>query len=880
MIPVGRPHRLRRFAVAGVALLAALTVAIPGAAAAAAPNGPDWQHYVETPSSPTVCPTAVASTSGTVTGAQHLLCGGSGGATLSLAAGGQLPTIVLDYGKEVGGLPYFDVSAETGSPKLQAGYSESNRYLTPTGDGGPPWAEGDANRSDTYIVNAPGTITNRSVQGGERYEAITLTSPGTLTLTAAGIHYIADRTQASGYQGYFVSSSDQLNKIWYDGAYTVQLDSVPTGSLPGAWTVKGGALDAYGVSDNYGVGLLHQGAAWGDYTTTFDTNIVANQAGWMVRGQGPGDGYLFILNADNDTTGTPNTLQEFDLNGGNYTNLGSVHLPVDLTPGSWHTVSTTVSGTAVKISLDNTQLASLDSASFPAGAGAHTTGTVGFREYAGEEANFRNLSVVASSGTKLYSNSLGAASALSDFAVSGVNTVPSIVDGAKRDRAIWVGDMNVEGPTTYYSTNATDYVKSSLRDLGSYQLSSGFVTGALPPQNPLHTGPLTPGTTGSYSTSYSMYWVLGLAGYYLYTGDTAFVNEEWPAVQRELAWNATQLDANGLITTDNSTGADWDFYDSNKTGEVTEYNVLYYKALTDGASLATAAGQPAQAATYTQQAAALRTAINARLFNTTTGLYNISNTAATGVAQDANSLAVLYGVAPAEKNAGILAKLKTALWGTYGPVPFSADTNNQKTVSPYVSGYELNARLANNDTANAEALMTTEWGHMIAPGPDNDGTMWENINAADGTPGLGTTTSLAHGWSTMPTSALSGYVLGIQPTTAGYATWSVQPHPGDLAWAQGQAPTPHGPVQVAWTGKSPAHEFSMTVTAPGGTTGTIAVPASGTDTTVTVNGRVVWHGGRFSGSYGVAGAHQDSGYVYLTGVRPGTYSISANQHGR
>jgi alpha-L-rhamnosidase len=38
---------------------------------------------------------------------------------------------------------------------------------------------------------------------------------------------------------------------------------------------------------------------------------------------------------------------------------------------------------------------------------------------------------------------------------------------------------------------------------------------------------------------------------------------------------------------------------------------------------------------------------------------------------------------------------------------------------------------------------------------------------------------------------------------------------------------------------------------------------------------VVWHGGRFSGSYGVAGAHQDAGYVYLTGVRPGTYSIAA-----
>jgi len=159
--------------------------------------------------------------------------------------------------------------------------------------------------------------------------------------------------------------------------------------------------------------------------------------------------------------------------------------------------------------------------------------------------------------------------------------------------------------------------------------------------------------------------------------------------------------------------------------------------------------------------------------------------------------------------------------------------------------------------------------------------MWENIDAADGTPGLGTGTSLAHGWSTMPTSALSGYVLGIQPASPGYATWTVQPHLGSLAWAQGQAPTPHGPVQVSWTAKSAQHGFSMNVTAPSGTSGTIAVPVSGgDDTTVKVNGRVVWRGGRFTPAYGVSGARQDAGYVYLTGVRPGTYAVTAKQNGR
>lgn len=169
---------------------------------------------------------------------------------------------------------------------------------------------------------------------------------------------------------------------------------------------------------------------------------------------------------------------------------------------------------------------------------------------------------------------------------------------------------------------------------------------------------------------------------------------------------------------------------------------------------------------------------------------------------------------------------------------------------------------------------------MITAGGYEGGTMWENVSAADGTPGLGSGTSLAHGWSTAPTSALSGYVLGIQPASPGYATWSVQPHPGDLAWAEGKAPTPHGAVQVSWAGEHGAGEFAMSVTAPSGTSGTIAVPTFGAASpVVAVNGQVVFSGGVFTAAPGVGGAHQDADYVYLTGVQPGTYTVAANPGG-
>ncbi len=871
-------HVVRRRLI-GVAALTAAGLfagfgAAPGAAAASSgtpwPSAPDWQSYDETPTAAMVCPIAVNSTSGTVSGASSLLCGGSGGATLTMASGGAAPSIVLDYGRNVGGIPYFGVASESGSPTLRAGYSEGLNYVSATGDGASPWAEGDSKRYDDYSVTGPGTITNKDVQGGERYEEITLTSPGSVTLSGAGITYLADRTQAGGLAGWFNSSNSELNRIWYDSEYTDQLDSVPARSLPGAWSVTGGVLDAGGSSVGTAVGLLNSGSSWGDYTVSFQTDIVSNQAGWFVRGQDANDGYLFILDDSTDSTGTADILQEWNVHGGAYTSLGTVALPTALQSGVWHTVSTTVSGSALTVSLDGTQLTSLSDST-------HTTGTIGLREYSGEEADFRNLTVTDSSNSVLYSNALSSSAALSDFAVPDVNQLASMIDGAKRDRAIWSGDMNVEIPSVFYSTDDTAYLKGALQMLGSYARTDGSVAGDIPPQYPLGTTPQT-GSGWMYSADYSTYFVLGLADYYRYSGDAAFVQQELPVLKAELAYSAGLVDANGLmVTTNNGNNADWDFYDPGKNGEVTEYNLLYYKSLLDGATLAAAAGDSADAAGYTNAAAALKSAINAHLFNSGTGLYYLSNNDTATVAQDANVLAVLYGVAPAGDTSTILSTLKTDLWTSpYGPEPFTGSTYSN-IISPYISGYELDARLANNDTADAETLLTTVWGHMIASGPDQTGTMWENISGGTGLPGLDARTSLAHGWSTTPVSALSGYVLGVQPATAGYATWTVQPHPGDLTYAQGSVPTPHGGIAVDWAGERGAYQFSMQVTAPSGTTGTIAVPTYGaTNPVVEVDGKTVWSNGTFAATTGITGASADANYVYLTGVSAGTYTISSN----
>ncbi|MCU1529519.1 MAG: alpha-L-rhamnosidase [Frondihabitans sp.] len=778
-------------------------------------------------------------------------------------------SIVLDYGHEVGGYPTFNVASETGSPTLEGGYSETKTQIGPTGDGVSPWASGDPNRYDTYTVDKPGLITNSQIQGGERYEEITLTTPGTVSLSAAGIDYTPYIPKASTRAGSFLSSSDELNKLWYDGSYTAEVNQLPVGTTAPRWNTDNGSLDVPGTTA--GTGYLTAGTKWTDYTASFDTKITTNQAGWMVREQNATTGYLFILDASNDTaTGPgPSYLQELADVNGTYTTIANVPLTTPVDPTSWHAIKEVVSGTTVTTSIDGTKIASFDTASASPAIPSLSTGSVGFREFSGEEASFKDLAVTAATKT-LYSNALTQSSSIKDFSLPGSNTVPLIVDGAKRDRAVWSGDLAVEGPTLFYSSGSSDYIRGSLQLLGSYAGSNGYVSGDMPPQTPINTGPAPATTQNAYSASYSMYFVRDLALYYQYTADRSFVKQELPIVEKELAWSATQVDSNGLFATTSADGADWDYYDGDKTGEVTAYNALYYQALIDGQHLETAAGNPELAAHYAAQASTLKAKINATLFNTTTGVYELSNTDPGVVAQDANAYAIEYGVAPANKVVGILAALKSTLWTTNGSIPYSTSAFSN-IMSPYVTGAELNARFGSGDTANAVTLLENEWGPMIEPGDLYTGTFWEN-ESTSGTQGGGNT-SMAHGWSTSPTSVLSEYVLGIQPVAAGYKTWSVRPQPGTLSWTEGQAPTPHGALAVKWSHNTKARTFAMNVQAPKGTSGTISVPTFGSRVDVVVNGHTVWSNGRAVGGKNHLAATSDGAYVNVK-VGSGSFSIS------
>lgn len=160
--------------------------------------------------------------------------------------------------------------------------------------------------------------------------------------------------------------------------------------------------------------------------------------------------------------------------------------------------------------------------------------------------------------------------------------------------------------------------------------------------------------------------------------------------------------------------------------------------------------------------------------------------------------------------------------------------------------------------------MLATWGYMADNVP---GTTWERINLPNGDLSASQLRylfgdSASHAWSTGATSSLSDYVVGITPSSVAYRTWQVKPFPQGLAWAQGQTPTAQGTIRSRW--QLGDNVFRLTVEAPDGTSGTVAVPTLGSTRVIYLDGVEVWNG--TAAVNGATASATADGFVAFTDV--------------
>jgi len=831
----------------------------------------------------TLLPAKVVSSSG-VTSPENARAGEA--ITLTCTSESSPASIVLDYGKVVGGYPQFEVVSFTGSPTLNCTFSESSHYVD-TGDQ-KPFVENslEPSRNSNYSITSTGFRRNSLLQGGQRYQKLSLASVGSITLKSIALDAtLAAPNSTAATAGYFSCSDSTLNDIWQAGAYTVEANRVDANKLPSPWTLTmAGAL----VGPSNPVYYQGMGLHDSDTTTQFDFKVVKGGVSWIVNASFNST-VQFTLDASAGTLsasagGSFNDTLRLSLP------LHTPSLPANWASGGsdgWHTLKTTSTGGVLVVTLDGVTLeagidpgATINPVFGSFGLPYLTAGSSGIFNGMGDSAYVKNFSIAATETLGGVSNPVtysavmtdGDSAVLEDFGV-GTNLLACLTDGAKRDRQIWSGDMLVIAPSLYYSSGDPEAIQGSLTLLSKYTDSEGQMASVMPPKAALDTtGRLGCPMNPWYSLDYSMYFVDVLHDYYLHTGDLSLVSRLWPAAVKELGYLESKK-SEGLLVTDYATGWNWHpQFDMMLTGKVAEFNMDYVRTLRHASVLAASMGWAADSVSYATAADEVSAAINANLFNGTYYDMSDSRVASGYIAQDANSKAVLFGVAPDTSVTSIFTamdSLETA--NNYGHQAFSqsyfdAKNSGVGVISPFISNIEVLARLEKGDTTKALTLIQETWGRMVSEGAFYSGATWESMNAATGYPNVADpSVSLNHAWASGPTAALSKHVLGVRPLTAGFQTWLVRPQLGSLSWASGRVPTPYGGITFKWATNQAGIPFMAELVVPAGTTGTLAVPVVSGAQVIRVNGSVVTPGA----SYSVGGVT----YLPVSITASGTYTI-------
>lgn len=334
------------------------------------------------------------------------------------------------------------------------------------------------------------------------------------------------------------------------------------------------------------------------------------------------------------------------------------------------------------------------------------------------------------------------------------NTSYHYEDCPMREQALWVMDMRIMGLINAYLHGNLELTAKCLRQSFAIQREDGSVASTGPKDNAM------------FHHDFMMHLVATLKEHYQISADLNLVRELYPQIAGMHGYLSLWKGEDGLLDTDLKQRAGGAFLDWShsieKQGKLTLLNALWACCLEDMAELATLCGDDGPACAYRDEAAAVRAATHAALFDTSAGLYRDAwrhGELLPTISQQANMAAILAGVAPDALVPDIMAKVWDS--DTY-PRPFGP--------SYYLVVFDALAKIGRFDAMID--VIRSYWGEMLSRGAT---TWWEVFNPDTEKwvyphPYLGNTPtyemdfvpiSACHGWSGTPAYAIPRYLLGV-----------------------------------------------------------------------------------------------------------------------
>lgn len=393
----------------------------------------------------------------------------------------------------------------------------------------------------------------------------------------------------------------------------------------------------------------------------------------------------------------------------------------------------------------------------------------------------------------------------------GINTIRTVsedayVDCATRERTEWLGDaamvsypitrITMAGPGADGKPYWSDprLFGNALRHMGQSVQPDGRVKAH---------HPSTRWDIHGYIEDYSCLWIQGIHAWHNNTGDLELVREMWPAITAQLKWFLDHRTERGLVS-----AREFVFPGNPLCYQVCEgatLNAFLAQALADAAELAEPLGHAAQQREYVEAAEAIRTAINAHLWDETAGTYagSIKDGVKTPPTVHAAGMCLYFDAVSPERRKGV------EQW-------FLANLDREDS-GPFQFAYwhEVLARI-DSDAADLKSLDTIRkrWDAMSR---FETKTTWEGFGPGEN----------CHDMGSPPTIYLSRHVLGVQVDgSVANHRLLVEPRLGDLKRAEGVVVTEFGPVPVCWDRAGEKGRLNFNIEIPAGVTARVSLPKS------------------------------------------------------
>ncbi|HEX5483125.1 MAG TPA: alpha-L-rhamnosidase C-terminal domain-containing protein [Terriglobia bacterium] len=392
-----------------------------------------------------------------------------------------------------------------------------------------------------------------------------------------------------------------------------------------------------------------------------------------------------------------------------------------------------------------------------------------------------------------------------------------IWDAPKRDRARWMGDLDVSGHVIdavfadHFLMQET--MDALIRDAGQ------------PVDRDVNHIP-----------GYSAFWVMGEADYYEHFGDLEYLRSLHQPLIQLLDYMASEMDSRSVFTNRHHAWpyVDWSpglspSFSSAGTRPLSETapnaqrgtQFEFYAAFKRGAWLLRQLGDSVNADRFDAKAKAIRSAALKYMLDPQTGTF--------GDRWQPNAMAIYSGLADEAQTQTIWQKVLSH------PDKFR--------ITPYYNFYVISAMALAGQYKPALDWIRKYWGGMVRRGATSTWEAyelglpkqgWHRRLRADF--GQGYFVSLAHGWSSGPTIWLMEEILGIKPTKPGFTQVQIRPELAGLQWARGTEPTPRGMIRVDYRAAS-GGGLTATLDLPPGTQAEVSMPVSAGKTAVQLNGQ-------------------------------------------